>query len=168
MAKRYIIDPILLTLSSLVCVFCLAMAVVLLSLARPGSATVFGVIAVVFASIAATYGATVEVDKKGVRKMLFGRILWEKTWEQIGEVGVCGTRLFKDPKSKNVGSLYLYFSEEPMDENGRFDMVLKWPPRKKCYLLHRYDRLQAVQLLWDKKIETYNAGDFSFGEGLKN
>lgn len=168
MAKRYMVSPVLFTISAVVCGFCLIMAGILLWLARPGSAAVFGVIALIYGIMTASYGSMVTVGPRGIHRRLFGITTWEKTWEEIGEVGICGTRVFKDPKSKNVGTLYLYFSPEAMDEKQRFDMILKWPPKEKCFLLYNFERMRTVQMLWDSKIETYNAGDHSFGEGLKN
>lgn len=47
---------------------------------------------VLFLMVAALYGRVVHVGPSGVRWTLLGRELRSRTWEQIGEIGVVGTR----------------------------------------------------------------------------
>ena len=166
MTHRYIVNPILFLISGFVSAMALVLAVVQIYLRRPGSALVFFVLYLLFTGVAVFYSSVVEVDKKGVRRRMLGRTNWERRWDQIDEVGVLGTRVFHGSNAKNVGSLYFYFSDIRLDENARFEMALKWPPKKECFLLFRYDWLRAIQMLWDSDIATYNVADLSFGEGL--
>lgn len=166
MSHRYFVNPILFVLSGAISALALVLAVVQIYLRRPGSALVFFILYIVFAAVAVFYSSVVEVDRKGVRRRMLGRTNWDKRWDQIEEVGVLGTRVFHGANSKNVGSLYFYFSETSLDEDARFDLALRWPPRKECFLLFRHDRLRAIQMLWDSEIATYNVADLSFGEGL--
>ena len=103
------------------------------------------------------------LDDSGLSKTLFGIKLQHFSWTDIAEVGVAGTRVFNQNNPKRAGSLYLYFSPKALSEEERFDLMLRWPPSKSTpYMIFDKQRLTAVQLLWGKKIEKYNAGDALF------
>ena len=83
------------------------------------------------------------------------------SWDQIKEVGVVGTKVFNGTgKNKKPGRRYIYFSPEELDEDSRFQMTLEWPPsREILYCIYTKYHAEYVQLLWQKPIATYNAGD---------
>ncbi len=80
------------------------------------------------------------------------------SWHEIKEVGVIGTKLFPNTSSNKGGRKYIYFSSEELDENSRFKLALKWPP-KIPYTSHSNAKLEAVALIWKKPISIYNAPD---------
>ena len=168
MLRSFVVNPILCAIAGGISAACLVLAGVQVYLGRPVSVAVFALIAMVFFSVSLSYGSVVEVDKTGVRRKTLGRVGWSKTWSEIREVGVVGTRAFHKEDAKNVGFLYIYFSCKEMTDTERFQMILRWPPKEQCYLLFHQDRLRAIQMIWDSHIGTYNAGDISFGEGLSN
>ena len=63
-------------------------------------------------------------------------------WEDIREIGVCGLKISLKNRERrgqrHPGTLFLYVSPEELDEDGRFGMILKWPPKDKIYL--KYER----------------------------
>ena len=138
---------------------------------------------VLFLMVAALYGRVVHVGPSGVRWTLLGRELRSRTWEQIGEIGVVGTRvfngnsgngpaapsgqggregLFGPAKRSSIGTPYLYFSEEPLTEEQRFTLALKWPPRDMIFLRFTPERVAHVQSSSQKYVEHYNTGDLTF------
>ena len=138
---------------------------------------------VLFLMVAALYGRVVHVGPSGVRWTLLGRELRSRTWEQIGEIGVVGPRvfngnsgngpaapsgqggregLFGPAKRSSIGTPYLYFSEEPLTEEQRFTLALKWPPRDMIFLRFTPERVAHVQSSSQKYVEHYNTGDLTF------
>lgn len=79
-------------------------------------------------------------------------------WEDIKEVGVIGTKVFPKTSSNKGGRKYIYFSPEELDEDSRFDLALKWPP-KIPYTSHSDAKLDAVMLIWRKPVAYYNTPD---------
>lgn len=79
-------------------------------------------------------------------------------WEDIKEVGVIGTKVFPKTSSNKGGRKYIYFSPEELDEDSRFDLALKWPP-KIPYTSHSDGKLDAVMLIWRKPVAYYNTPD---------
>ena len=88
-------------------------------------------------------GARVTVDETGVWMHTLGIKLKRYTWEEIKEVGVAGIRVVNG-KNK-TGSIYIYFSEEKMDDVQRHKMCLEWPPKKCIYLKYTAERFHCVQ-----------------------
>ena len=162
------VNPMLFFYCVLVIVMSAVMAAVMVVLQRWFSMAFFGLLAVVFAVVSTQYGAVITLDDIGICRSIFGIHVRTLTWKQIKEVGVAGLRVLKREESNRVGTLYIYFSEKKMTDQERFDMVLRWPQWNRCYLRFSHERIKAVQMLWDRKIETYNVGDLTFGEGLKN
>ncbi len=140
-----------------------ALAIAMVSTSRWLSVCVFGLLALLFGYIGLTAGCILHLDDSGLSKTLFGIKLQHFSWTDIAEVGVAGTRVFNQNNPKRAGSLYLYFSPKALSEEERFDLMLRWPPSKSTpYMIFDKQRLTAVQLLWGKKIEKYNAGDALF------
>lgn len=162
MTSRFIVHPLKLVVSLATCLASAAIGLSLLEMGRGLSALVFLAVAALFLAVSLVFGATVTLDESGVRRSVLGRVTRSLTWEEIAEVGVAGTKVFNRGSPKKTGSLYIYFSPAAMTEEERFEMILTWPPRDKLFLLHNKKRMDAVQLLWNSKVQTYNAGDLQF------
>lgn len=114
-------------------------------------------LAALYVVISARYGAVIHVDARGVTRRMLFRPEEYCAWADLKEVGVFGSRLFHKADSEKVGTLYLYFSIEPMTEDERFSMVLKWPP-KQIHFLFDPRHLELVQYFWTKEIVSFNTG----------
>ena len=160
MKKQYVVDQEKAITGGSVSIFCLVIAVVLISEGRPGSAAVFGIISAVFALVAAVNGALICMDEDGLSKKVCGFTVHRFLWNEIAEAGVCGTNPFHKNRSEKAGRRYIYCSAMKMDEKERYAMILKWPPKSSEQLYYTYDaqRLDAVRLLWSGRLETYNTG----------
>ncbi|MCL2528528.1 MAG: hypothetical protein FWE42_08940 [Defluviitaleaceae bacterium] len=163
MQHRFIVNPILCAVSAATSAIFLAMGIVMFPLNRYGSAVIFLCLFVVYLYVAVSYGAVISVDKYKICRRFAGIYTQELTWGRIKEVGVCGTTVFRNGITKKRGFFYIYFSDEKMDEHDRFDMILRWPPKRQFYLMYNERRLNAVQELWNNKIDTYNVGKLSIG-----
>jgi hypothetical protein len=157
--KSFMVDKPLAVAASIAGVFLAVMAAILFWAHRPLSAAIFLGLSLLYLGITALKVSVITLDHRGVRKSLFGFCLKSIPWERVREVGVCGTRVFHGSHPEKCGRVFLYFSEERLDKEKRFDMVLKWPPLKKLYLVYSSERLSTVQALWGEEIETYNIGD---------
>jgi len=128
---------------------------------RPGSAVIFAVIGIVFAALAVLYGSVVHIGPDEVRRTIAGRCVGRLRREQIREVGVAGSNLFHRNNPNKTGTLYIYFSERSMTEDDRFEMMLNWPPKHGIYLTYDSQRMDFIAPLWDRPVETFNAGDIT-------
>ena len=164
MNKKYLVNPILGIVSVVVSILFLLMVVVEYSLKRYGTVAISSILWSIFFCSAVRYCSVLLTDENGVQKSTFGFKSKVLPWTEITDVCVCGTRLFKSSKSDNVGSLYLVFSTEKMDDDKLFEMMLKWPPRDKYYMLYNECRLTNVQSYYYGKISTYNIGDNLIGK----
>lgn len=156
---RFTVDLGKAVLSTAVCAFLFLITGIMLTKARFGSAAVFAILAVPFVWEAVRNFAQVGFDNEGVYELFFGKCVRRMPWDAVQEAGVCGTKVFHKKNSKKTGRLYLYFSSDLLDDQKRFDMILKWPPRKQIYLQYMYDRVEALRRVWDGKLELYNEGD---------
>lgn len=138
------------------------LAIALLTVERYGSVAVFLLVAVVFSIVSCVNGCVISVEEDGVRKSLLGKTLKFCHWSEIKEIGVAGSRVFLNDDKQHVGTLYIYFSPAVMDDETRFQMMLKWPPSDKLYMTYNRERMTAVQMHWSSKIETYHAGPITF------
>lgn len=136
-----------------------AVAVVLAMEAKWAGLVVFGLIALIYLAVGLWDLSIVAWDGEGVSRRLFGITLKRLPWPAVGEVGVMGTRVFNRKKPQKTGRMYIYFSEKPMTEKERFEMMLSWPPVKRIYLLYQADRLESLRRRWSGVIITYNTGD---------
>jgi len=137
-------------------------AVLMLTLREYVGTLLFLLIAVLFAAVSVLYGTTVTLDKAGVSRSFGPFHKKELFWNDIVEVGVVGVKIFNNNDPKHTGSRYIYFSLHPLDEAARFKLAMEWPPRKMLYMAYSKKRMQAVQFLWNRPIESYNAGDIFF------
>ena len=140
----------------------LGMAVLMFYLHEWRGVVMFLLVACLFAWIAVLYGAVITIDRDEIRMSFWGIPIRKNTWNEIKEVGVVGTNIFRTEKGKYTGSRYIYFSTEPMDENERFRLAMKWPPGKMIYLLYTRERVDRIQAIWDNEISSYHAGDIFF------
>lgn len=159
MERKFIVNPLQCVAAWISAAFLGLLAGTMVYIHRPGSALIFLALAVVFAVIGALGGACIHLDKTGVHKTLFGVAVRTLRWDEIAEVGVAGTRVFNRIHPEKTGSLYIYFSPVSMNENERFQMMLKWPPKDKLYLIYDAKRFHAVQTFWNQTVETYNTGN---------
>lgn len=162
MKKTYLVDTFKAAVSIATVLFSLMIVLSLIILSRLGSAAVFFLIGLLFVKPVLTYAASVRVDQAGVRSFLPWKTLQSYTWDEVGEVGVAGTKLFTRKDSKNTGSLYIYISKTALTDEDRFDMMLHWPPKDRVYLTYSKQRLDEIQMRFSNRIQTYNAGDLHF------
>ncbi len=165
MLKRYILDPVTFAEALITALVLFGLAVLMTALGRPGSAFIFFMIGLVFAVVAARNGRIVVIAEKGVSWSVLGFFSNFMSWDEIQEVGVIGLRIFFKTGDDKVGNRYIYIIPGKLDDQGRFDMILNWPPKKGIYLRYRTERYSAIQYRWDKKIVEYNAGDLKFDQG---
>ncbi|MBO4716950.1 MAG: hypothetical protein J5599_03560 [Spirochaetales bacterium] len=119
---------------------------------------VSAILALVFAVITLRNFTRILISKE---KIEFRPILGKTrtySWEEIKEVGVIGTKVFPKTSSNKGGRKYIYFSPEELDEDSRFDLAFKWPP-KIPFTSYSKAKLDAVQLIWRKPLANYNAPD---------
>ena len=105
MEKKYFVNPTQLAAAGATALATAVLAVTLMGLRRPVSALVFLVIAVVFGRIALETGAWIVVNPDGVSRRLFGRTTMSMTWDEMGEVGVAGARIFNKGNPDKTGTL---------------------------------------------------------------
>lgn len=159
MNKRFLSDPFKFAVGLLCSIFLLVMGICMFLIQRWVSAVVFILLSLIYAAVAAFYGAVIHISSTGITKTMFGFKTKELIWSDVAEIGVAGTKIFNRRRPEKTGSLYIYISETVMTEQERFDMMLKWPPFNKIFFVYNNKRLNAVQLHWSSKIQTYNAGD---------
>lgn len=147
------------SISCSVCFFLLSGSVFLIE--RTSSALIFLLLGLIFGAVAAICGAVVSVDQSGVNQTILGFGTKKLLWADIAKVGVIGTKAFNQHHPEKTGSLYIYFSQKPLSEEEHFEMMLKWPPLDKIYLIYDDKRIQLIQMLWNSEIQTYNVGNLS-------
>ncbi|MDE6203827.1 MAG: hypothetical protein K2O16_05170 [Lachnospiraceae bacterium] len=159
--NRYILHPFKFTVSLITAALCLVLSVCEFLISRPFSAAVFIGTALLFSLTALYNGSRITVCNDGIHWSVPGIKRRFIPWDGMKEVGVFGSRLFSANKNR-AGTLYIYFSTQAMTEEERFQMVLHWPPKDKIILQYSKERMDTIQLLWSREIQTYNAGDFHF------
>ena len=79
-------------------------------------------------------------------------------WDQVREVGLIGEGVFN--KKGNSGDKYIYFYSITMTPEERFDMIVKWPPKKDVVYVEYSERtLEYCMTLWHGELKTYNVED---------
>ena len=149
MEKRFLVNPMAFAYALAVSLIMALMAGVMIHIRRPFSMAAFLVLALVFLIVAIQNAAVITVNREGVARSVLGIRRRFLPWTSVGEVGVAGLKVIKRKDSKKTGSLYIYFWEKHMTEKERFDMILHWPHFNTCYMLFSYERIRAVQMLWD-------------------
>jgi len=158
MQSKYRVDTFKAVVSMATVIFCFLMGISLIIISRYGSAAVFFLIGLIFLKPLYTYGATISIDQQGIVCRFLSKTIKRFTWDEIAEVGVAGTRIFSKKDSNRTGTLYIYLSKSAMTDEDRFQMMLKWPPKDKIFLVYSRKRLESVQMHFSSKIQTYNAG----------
>lgn len=158
MQKKYFVNPIEFTAAITTVIVTAVIAVCLLSIKRPVSALVFFFISLIFTKVSLTTGAKITINPEGVSRSVFGKVTKSFAWDQISEVGVAGSRIFAKGNKEKNGTLYIYFSQVPLTDQERFQMMLKWPPKDKIYLEHDKYRMDFIQTMYGKKVQKYNTG----------
>ena len=119
---------------------------------------VFLAIALLFFKIALDAGAKISVGKDGVSRRLFGKTTHSFKWEEIAETGAAGSKILNKGNPNKTGTVYIYFSPTALDDNERFDMMLRWPPKDKLYLRYSEARLNFIKTVCGMDIVGYNIG----------
>lgn len=156
--QRFVVNPFKCLLGTVCAVFFAVMGVTMAVIGRPLSCAVFLALGAVFAVIAVQAGAVLELSGNGVCRRVLGRPGKALRWDEIAEIGVGGTKVFNRRNPDKVGGLYFYFSPAAMTESERFEMMLKWPPSDKLYMIFDDRRYRAVQTYWNGTLEKYNTG----------
>lgn len=121
-------------------------------------APVFLVVAAIFAFLFWQNATTVTVTDDAVSRSFLGFGKKTVPWSDIQELGLIGENVFSHKKSK-TGHKYIYFSPKKMTEKERFDMIVKWPPKKMLYVEYQEKTLEYTMTLWGKELKSYNAED---------
>lgn len=119
---------------------------------------VFLIIAAVFAFLFYKNASTVSVSPDSVCRSFFGLGKKEVSWDDIKEVGLIGENVFSRKKTR-TGHKYIYFSPKEMTKKQRFDMIVKWPPKKMIYVEYQEKGLEYIMSIWGKELKTYNVED---------
>ena len=160
--KGYFADPVLATVAMCTWIFLVAASVVLFTISRPVSAAIFIAVSVIFIHLSVVYGRRVYADARGITVKLLWITLANIPWNEIREIGVTNTKIFRKKKSKKTGSLYIYFSRKSMNDDERFGMMLKWPPKDKLFIPFSRKKYEHIQLMSDRKFVFYNADEAKF------
>ena len=156
---KFIVHPIKLVASLATFAVTLALAVSGFAAGRPIPGAVFLAIALIFLAITPIFGATLTVDETGVCRRFLGRVTRTLSWSEIAEVGVAGSKVLKRAGSDRTGEIFIYFSPLPLDDQARFEMMLKWPPKEQLFMYCTDPRLRTVLFYSDKTPKTYNVGE---------
>ena len=159
MEQRFIVNKFKCIASAVSSVTFVLLAGAVLFIHRPGSALIFLVLGLIFGFIAVQSGSVLQLNEEGVTRLLLGHTTAKIRWDEIKEIGVAGTKVFNRSHPEKAGSIYIYFSPVQMDEDERFQMMLRWPPSNCLYMTYNQDRFHAVQGHWNSHIEIYNVGD---------
>lgn len=158
MEQNYFVNPLELAIAAATAAGSGAIAGVCLFLGRFLSALVFLAIALLFFKIALDAGAKISVGKDGVSRRLLGKTTHSFKWEEISETGAAGSKILNKGNPNKTGTVYIYFSPTALDDNERFDMMLKWPPKDKLYLRYSEARLNFIKTVCGMDIVGYNIG----------
>ena len=158
MEQNYFVNPLELAIAAATAAGSGAIAGVCLFLGRFLSALVFLAIALLFFKIALDAGAKISVGKDGVSRRLLGKTTHAFKWEEIAETGAAGSKILNKGNPNKTGTVYIYFSPMALDDNERFDMMLKWPPKDNLYLRYSEARLNFIKTVCGMDIVGYNIG----------
>ncbi len=162
MEYRYRVQTFKYLISAATAAAALIITIVMCYLSEWLGVLLFFVIVVLFGWFTISNGAVIIVAKDEIRKTFWGITLSRVSWAMVQEVGVVGTKIFKASDTKLQGERYIYLSPKKLDENERFQLALKWPPRNMVYFYYTKERMDQIQLIWDNVVDSYNAGDVFF------
>lgn len=158
----FIQDPLKAVLSAAAAVFFLLYAFYYLREGLLPGVLVFGVFGMVFLVLFLQSTRTLTISDAGVvyrttlrRKKLF-------SWEDIREVGVLGSSFFPSGRLTGINRKFLYFSMSPLDEDGRFDLLLHWPSPSIPYVIFTGKCYDLLRSCWKGNIILYNTEE-TFG-----
>lgn len=158
MEQKYFVNPREFIVSAATAIGSAIIAGICIMLGRYFSALIFAAIALIFLKMTLDAGARLSVGQTGITRRLFGKVTHQISWEEVAEVGIAGSKVFNKGNPSKTGTVYIYFSQEPMDDQERFNMMLKWPPKNKLYLSYNKSRLDFVKTVSGKEITGYNIG----------
>lgn len=156
--KKYRVNSSLFALGIGYSAFLVTIAVTLVVMARPVSAIIFFLLSLPFFLLIYRYGSTVCITEEGISLSFLGKERKSMKWDEIGEIAVCGQKIFNAGNKKKTGTLYIIVSREQLDDGERFDMMLKWPPRERIYFRFSREGLFEIQLHYTTPVEKYNIG----------
>ena len=156
--KKYRVNTAMFVLSIVYSVFLVTISVTLAVMARPLSAVIFFLIALPFFFLTYRYGSTVRITDEGISLCFLKKERMKMKWNEIGEITVCGQKIFNAGNKKKCGTLYIIISREKLDDDKRFNMMLKWPPRDRIYFRFSKEGLFNIQLHYTTPVEKYNIG----------
>lgn len=162
MKNRFVVNLNRCLVALLTVVVSLTIAVTAISMGRVVVAISMAIITLIFIWQVIVNGSVVEIKNEGVETRFLGFRRIFISWDSISEVGVIGTKVFNLGSKKKTGQLYIYFSEESMNDDDRFELAMKWPPGKKIFFRFSQQGIDAVQIKWNKIIRSYNIGDLQF------
>lgn len=156
--KKYRVNNGLFALGIVYSAFLLTIAVTLAVMKRPLSAVIFFLLSLPFFFLMYRYGSTVCITDEGISLSFLGKERMKMKWDEIGEIAVCGQKIFNAGNKKKTGTLYIIVSREKLDDERRFDMMLKWPPKERIYFRFSREGLFDIQLHYTTPVEKYNIG----------
>ena len=136
MKQSYLVNPIKCFIASLTALTFLILSVTMVIIVRPFSSAVFAALSIIFIAVALQNGSRIYVNEQGVQRFLLGRRIRSFMWEEIGELGICGTKVFHKKHPERAGTLYIYASKQSLSDEERFHMILKWPPKNQIYMTY--------------------------------
>ncbi len=156
--KKYRVNSSLLAVGVGYSAFLVTIAVTLVIMSRPVSAVIFFLLSLPFFLLIYRYGSTVGITEEGISLSFLKKERMKMRWDEIGEIAVCGQKIFNSGNKKKCGTLYIIVSRERLDDSKRFDMMLKWPPKERIYFRFSKEGLFNIQLHYTTPIEKYNIG----------
>lgn len=160
--SRYIVYPLQLIVSLATIAIAAPLAITTWIMKSIGTAILFTCITLLFILISLSNGSVISIGPEGISRSVLGKITKTLRWEEIAEVGVAGSKVFRQLNKQKTGTMYIYFSEETMTEDERFQMMFNWPPKGKLYLQYKKPRIESIRAFWKGTITTYNTGDLKF------
>ena len=150
--KTFIQDPLKAGLSAAVAVFFLFYAFYYLWEGLLPGTLVFGVFGTVFLVLFLQSTRTLTISDIGIVYRTTLRRKKLLSWKDIQEVGVLGSSFFPSRRPTGINRKFLYFSNKPLDEDGRFDMLLRWPSPSIPYVIFTRKCYDLVQTCWKGNI----------------
>lgn len=157
--SRFIVNPFQLVVSLSTTVLSAVLAVTTFLLKGTTVSIIFTLITLLFLMISLSHGSVISIGPDGISRSVLGKVIKTLRWDQIVEVGVAGSKVFRQVNKKKTGTLYIYFSEKAMTEDERFQMMFNWPPKNKIYLQYKKPRIESIRAFWKKPVTRYNTGD---------
>lgn len=156
---KIVTDPVKTAIAVNVSAFSFILGLSLLQIQQNGAGILFFCICGIFLAETVRNGRIILIDEKGIHRLLPGMKSMSITWEEMKELGVCGTKVFNLGNKNKTGRLYFYCSKRAMDDDEHFQMILQWPPKEQIYFSFSEKRLLFLENAAKRRIETYNTGN---------